>query len=190
MRLTYGVAYNSGGDYNTRENKKNSKAYQTWRNMIERCYSDKFHERQPTYKNYSVCDEWLNFQNFAEWFYRNEYSNKGFQISKELLSENNKVYSPSTCYFVPPEINSLLLNRGAVRGDLPQGVSEHKASGRFISYVRSDGKYKYLGLFDTPEEAHQDYVVAKEAYVKEKALEWRGRIDERVFEALMSWTLY
>lgn len=37
---------------------------------------------------------------------------------------------------------------------LPRGVSQHKASGKFQAYsVGSDGRQKYLGLFNTPAEA-------------------------------------
>ena len=34
-----------------------SKAYLRWRDMMQRCYNDKFHERQPQYKECSVCEE-------------------------------------------------------------------------------------------------------------------------------------
>lgn len=33
--------------------------YKRWRNMLERCYSAKHHAKYPTYKNCTVCDEWL-----------------------------------------------------------------------------------------------------------------------------------
>lgn len=38
-------------------------------------------------------------------------------------------------------------------------------TGRFCAYIRSHGKKKHLGVFDTPEQAHAVYVVAaKEQY--------------------------
>lgn len=42
------------------------------------------------------------------------------------------------------------------------GVSKHKC-GRFVSGLWVDGKSKYLGLYDTPEEAHEVYLKAKRA---------------------------
>ena len=33
--------------------------YKKWKSMLERCYSDKYRERYPTYKSCSVCQEWL-----------------------------------------------------------------------------------------------------------------------------------
>lgn len=41
------------------------------------------------------------------------------------------------------------------------GASFHKPSGKWISRVKISGKDKYLGLFDTPEQANQAYLKAK-----------------------------
>ena len=38
--------------------------YRRWINMLERCYSEKFQEKNPTYRGCSVCEEWLTFSNF------------------------------------------------------------------------------------------------------------------------------
>jgi len=40
-----------------------------------------------------------------------------------------------------------------------QGVS--RCGNRFWSRIKSDGKFNYLGMYDTPEEAHQAYLTAK-----------------------------
>lgn len=41
------------------------------------------------------------------------------------------------------------------------GVTFHKPTGKFQSQIRKNGKNKYLGRFDNPEEAHKAYVIAK-----------------------------
>lgn len=43
------------------------------------------------------------------------------------------------------------------------GVSFSKAAGRWMAGIRIAGRRKYLGLFDTPELAHQAYLNAKRA---------------------------
>lgn len=41
------------------------------------------------------------------------------------------------------------------------GVSPHKNSGKFKAQIQVLGKQKYLGLFLTPQEAHEVYLAAK-----------------------------
>nr|DAG58165.1 MAG TPA: endonuclease [Caudoviricetes sp.] len=46
-----------------------------------------------------------------------------------------------------------------------RGVDIHKASGKYRAQIRMNGKKKYLGLFDTPEEARDKYIEkAKELF--------------------------
>lgn len=49
---------------------KDKEAYSLWASMLERAYCKKYHKKRPTYENVIVCGEWLNFQNFAEWYYK------------------------------------------------------------------------------------------------------------------------
>lgn len=190
MKLIYGIARNSRGEFKTRVSGKAVKSYVTWNDMLRRCYDPVIHEKFPTYIDCTVDPVWHDFQDFAKWYVEHEYSDKGYQIDKDILIKDSKVYSPDTCCFVPHEINSLFTNHGRRRGEYPQGVSFHKASGSFVAQINMHTKVTSLGLFDCPQEAQAAYVKAKEAYVKEKALEWRDRIAPEVFEALMSWTLY
>jgi hypothetical protein len=44
------------------------------------------------------------------------------------------------------------------------GVSRHKQCKRFRADIMISGKTKYLGLFETPEEAHQAYLTAKRKF--------------------------
>lgn len=41
------------------------------------------------------------------------------------------------------------------------GASFHKASGKYIAQISKAGKKSHLGIFDTPELAHEAYIVAK-----------------------------
>ena len=69
----YGVGYLGEGKYQVCINSKITRCYKTWQHMLERCYDEKYQLRKPTYKGCTVCEEWHNFQNFAEWYYNNYY---------------------------------------------------------------------------------------------------------------------
>lgn len=76
-----------------------------WCRMIRRCYSDNLHKQHPTYSDCSVCEDWLFFSNFAEWF--DKHHVEGWELDKDILVSGNRTYSPETCCFVPHEINVL-----------------------------------------------------------------------------------
>ena len=65
---TFGKGYLGEGRHNALINGKRTKCYDVWRQMIERCYSTKYHDRQPTYIDCEVQDSWLNFQIFSDGF--------------------------------------------------------------------------------------------------------------------------
>jgi len=111
----------------------------------------------------------------------------GWALDKDILQKGNKLYSKETCCFVPAEVNNLLIKSDKARGEYPVGVNFHKATGRFRAYLAINGKVKHLGLFNTPEESFQAYKTAKEAYIKVVAQQWQHLLDERVFQALMTY---
>lgn len=103
----FGIGFMGDGPHKTRKNGKFTKTYQAWNSMLERCYSEKLQSNFPTYKGCSVCEEWHNFQKFAEWFEDN--LPKGlvrYSLDKDIKYEGNKVYSPDTCLIVTIEDNS------------------------------------------------------------------------------------
>jgi len=115
------------------------------------------------------------------------YGLKEWQLDKDILHKGNQLYSKYTCCFVPFEVNLLLTKSDRIRGEYPVGVNFHKATGRFRAYLAINGRPKHLGLFTTPEEAFQVYKLAKEAYIKVVAEKWKHLLDERVFQALMTY---
>lgn len=181
--------YNSGGKHKTRINGVKTKNYVVWRAMIRRCYKPEMQKRHPTYIGCSICDEWQDFQVFAEWSENQKHSNCGYQLDKDILVNGNKLYSPDTCCFVPRDLNMLLIDSGASRGEHPQGVSFKKDVGRFYAGLRMYGKYKHIGYYECAEKAYQAYKEAKERHVKNVAIEWANRIEWNVFVALMNWRL-
>ena len=85
--------------------KKPTFEYNKWRWMLLRCYDEKELTKEPSYIGCSVCDEWMNFQNFAAWIQSNKYECEDLELDKDLLVKNNKIYSPSNCCLLPHEIN-------------------------------------------------------------------------------------
>ena len=185
-RRTCGVGYLGEGKYKVSENGKKTKCYKTWHDMLKRCYDEKFHKRELTYKNCKVCDEWLNFQNFAKWYYENYYEIEGerTELDKDILVKGNKIYSPETCVFVSHKINKLFVKRDKTRGEYPIGVCYDKQNNNYVAHCGYKNKSKHLGLYNTPEEAFKVYKQFKENYIKQIADEYKDKIPSKLYNAL------
>lgn len=102
---------------NHKEFKSDYRLYQLWSNMINRCYDSK----HPVFKNYggngvSVSTIWHSFERFCKtvtslpmyslWrLYPGEY-----HLDKDYFG--SKVYSPSTCVFIPKRLNNGVTSEG------------------------------------------------------------------------------
>lgn len=187
-KLVYGVGVN---DYegNIKYNHVHIQPYHTWGQMLKRCYSKEFLDRQPTYRGCSVCEEWWSFSNFKKWFDDNYV--EGYSLDKDILFKHNKLYSPKTCCFVPNEINVLLCKSDAKRGRMPIGVYERKLvnGSSYMAYLNKNGCRINLGTYYSMGEAFQAYKEAKEMHIKEVATKYytENRITERVYNALMNY---
>jgi hypothetical protein len=144
---------------------KISLEYQTWRDMLRRCYDEKELLKRPNYKNVSVCKEWLNFQNYARWFDENKpnIDTVKFHVDKDLLQMGieSKVYSPKTCCFIPISINSFLTNNHLNHNTSGYtGVSLVKGSGKWKAQINDFKTGKYIAIkcnCETKEEAYELY---------------------------------
>ena len=156
--------------------------YRAWKSMIERCYSIKYQERQPTYIGCSVSDEWLTFSNFRAWMMTQDWEGK--QLDKDLLFEGNKVYNPETCVFVTPMVNSFTIDRGASRGEWLIGVTWHKPTEKFQSKCCNPftKKLEHLGYFTCEQEGHKAWLKRKLELANELAA---IQTDSIVVEALI-----
>ncbi len=150
-------------------------AYIAWNDMPKRACSEKYQEKQPTYKGVVVCDEWYSLMSFRHWWLENQVD--GWELDKDILYDD-RVYSPETCIFVPSWLNSFTIDSGSSRGELPIGVDFHKQAGKYRARCSRPlagrrGRLS-LGLFDTPEEAHLAWLARK----LELALELKPKMDE------------
>jgi len=194
--LTYGLGINDA-DYVTCKTEKymdaNGKQRQrqiwhcpfhlVWTKLIYR-FSPEWLNKYPTYENVDLFSDWIYFSKFKSWMETQDWEGK--QLDKDLLSGENKIYSPDTCIFIPQELNKFLIDfqRKGQNSELPKGAYP-TTSGRFMSKVSNpfSGRLDYLGYFDTAEEAH----IAWRGRKLEFALLWAEKInDERVTKSLVN----
>lgn len=155
--------------------------YRIWANMLKRCYYESYHNKKPTYESCTTCEDWKTLSKFSLWVETQDW--KGKDLDKDLLVPGNKQYSPEFCCFIDKRINSFITDRVNSRGNYPLGVSFHKASGKFVAQIHTGvGYQKHLGLFESPEYAHQAWLNTK----LELAVELAKDLPHHIGKALIS----
>lgn len=141
-------------------------AYYPWKSMLERCYCPLWHERKPQYINHEVCDDWLTFSVFNDWY--NASLPPGAKRRKDIeyvlhknTCENVARYAPDTCFLLPKPLQTFISNYSEKRGDLPVGVRKVKGSSRYVACIKIGGTRVSLGVYDTSEEAALIYQKAR-----------------------------
>ena len=87
--------------------------YAVWRAMQQRCKPQYWVERKH-YSGTSCSESFNSWDYFYEWAVIQVgygcFDDKGkpFELDKDLLGEDNKVYSEDTCCFIPRELNQAL----------------------------------------------------------------------------------
>lgn len=199
----YGVGYM--GETTSMNNDGTVKeSYRKWMSMLQRCYDEKFHLRQPTYVDCEVCEAWKCFANFErdyeELLNENNFP-RGIKLAldKDILFKKNKLYSKETCILVPKKLNSMFKSDGSKNG-LPIGVFYYKKNktNPYQTRVRTGiipsnhkESYRQSKYFSTPLEAFRWYKQEKEGIIKLTAIHYltRGFItgESRLFRALMNY---
>lgn len=183
-----GVGYYGVGIYKAKINDKHTDSYLSWRSMLSRCYDEKYQEKQLTYIGCTVAEEWQNFQNFAKWREENYKSHmEKWELDKDILCKDCKTYSPETCCFVPKYINRLF--SGTTVSKITPSVGVRKDYNKFNVRVTVDGKRISIAGFDTEEEASKVYKTYKETEIKRVAEEWKDKIAENVYQALINYKI-
>lgn len=171
-----------------RDSPEIEKAYQTWNGMLRRC-EQKYVDKYPSYIGVSASEEFRKFADFAAWaFEQPGWGKEGWQLDKDLIVKGNKVYSPSTCVFLPRSVNMLLTKANKLRGDLPIGVKRFRHS-QFSARMKLDGVDTRLGIFPSIDAAFQAYKKAKEANAKRIAEMHKEELDPRAYHALVSYNV-
>ena len=174
-------------------NSTGTKLYQIWHSMVRRCYSEVYQNSKPIYKDVTMQKSWLLFSNFKKDVECLPFSSycetHGYELDKDVLSNNNREYRLDSISFIPREINSVLIK------DIRFGVYKGY-------YVNNDGYYapstkgvvdkirKRLGYktsYKTPKEALFVYKECKKVQLKDLAERYKGKIDNRVYEKLVNY---
>lgn len=155
-----------------------------WNNVLQRCYCEKFHERQPTYKNVVVCESWLTYSKFEEDILAmenvNKFLNENWALDKDLIKIGNKVYSKDTCCFVPKSLNSKL---SSIENCLEDGKGVRKLPHGTYRVMLS---HSHIGCFKTYEEAVIVSRKVKIAHILKVVDEHKGLVDERALNGVVS----
>lgn len=182
-----GVGFVGEGEYATCHyidgKKVSTPAYEVWSSKLKSCYGKS--KNRHLYIDVEFCKEWLCFQNFAKWFYAQvaQYG-EGCSVDKDLLFLGNREYSPHTCAYIPPAVNSLF---SGASGNI-NGVHWCNAQQKWVAQIKrgeltAQGKKKqsYLGRFINREEADAAYYSAKLAHIKSVVLNYQDQIPPALF---------
>ena len=177
-RTVYGVGIN---DVPGAANKRHY--YTVWRNVFGRCYNPPLQARYPTYIGCTVDPRWYYLSNFKQW-YDEQGDVTGKHLDKDIISPNNKVYGPDTCFFVSSQLNTFFIKCDKVRGKYPIGVyKDHNMKKRPFRCQLSIGTGKrWQRYYDTPEEAYQAFIQAKKKLLLEKFI--LPETDQRLKQVL------
>lgn len=181
-RTLFGVGYIGVGEYKPSENKRPTKVYAAWTQMLNRCYNKNEAKNRPAYYGIAtVCEEWQCFQNFAKWYFDNYYEVDGFlHVDKDILYPGNKEYNPHKCLLVPQRINMLFLNKPN-QHNLPNGI--RPMGNKYETQYNGE----HIGYYYTLEEATKAHTDAKRKHIREVAEEYKEIIPVKVYGALMNW---
>lgn len=165
------------GKYNNYRGGKNAdkQIYKTWYNMLFRCNNLK------GYKTAMVCEEWHEYSKFEEWYNR-QYKETGWHLDKDILSYGVGIYSPNTCCFLPPEINTFFIKHKQAKG-----YSLNRKRAKYEAFCRDNGKKVHLGKFDSPIEARAAYVKYKRKLLERIITPYLDVISARVYKAMIEY---
>ena len=126
--------------------------YQSWCAMKSRCNNP----NDKGYKHYGgrgikICERWLIFENFMA----DMLPTWKPGLSLDRYPNNDGNYEPGNCRWAT---DSEQERNKRVRGAIPyKGVYWNKSDNKFMARIKINGKRKYLGLFNSAEEAGKAY---------------------------------
>lgn len=138
--------------------KEGIKVRNLWYNMLQRCYCDKFHQRQVSYEDIVVCDSWLTYAVFENDIISmknfQRFMQDGWELDKDLIKIGSNIYSKDTCCFIPKSLNSKF---SQIIKAFEDDVGVYLLpDGKYRVKVRGNGR-DHKGCFKTKQEALSSY---------------------------------
>jgi len=129
--------------------------YSTWESMIQRTTN----QNNPQWKDYGgrgiiVCDEWRHdFEMFA--YHMGPKPSPEYTLDRV---DNDYIYCPENCRWAS-RTEQQNNNRKVVNA---KGYHWHQASQKWKASISIDGQTRYLGTFETEQDARNAYLKAKQ----------------------------
>lgn len=179
----FGVGFIGEGKYDS----TTKDVYERWRGMLQRCYDEKSRHLYRSYAGAIVYEEWKCLQNFGAWYEENYNPEimQDWDLDKDILGGENKIYSPETCCFVPAPINNVLVKASGVDNGYPTGVVK-KLNKYYVCFYKGGEPFNSPG-YNTVEEASSVYAFEKDKYICELVEEYKNRLDPRACDKLINY---
>ena len=138
---------------------QNTRIYNIWTCMKNRVFNVKY-KRYIDYggRGITICEEWLDVQNFYNWAITNGYSG---ELSIDRI-DNDGNYCPENCRWTTQTIqcrNKRIYKNNTSRY---RGVCYNKGNNKYVAYIIVNKKQIHLGTFKTTVEgavAYNNYII-------------------------------
>ena len=166
------------------------KRYVLWNSIIRRSYSEVYHKSKPSYKDVRVSEDWRRLSNFIKDIEKlpnfDLAVSENWELDKDLLGGDQKLYSNNTCCFLPRELNTLFTSES--KKGLKKGVFYNKRLGKFTVSINRGGKVRsHIGVYKTEEEAHFNYCKEKQKHLDSLILKYGDKLPQNVKFKLKDW---
>ena len=170
---------------------KSEQSVKCWLDLLRRCFPKSEHEKRQcqSYLNVKFYEPWLKFSNFKLWFDENYI--EGYVLDKDLLSNGIKMYSPSTCCFIPKELNNILQTERKSSRKIGCSRFFNKSKGIFEPKMCVNGRTTSLGKCYSETEAIELYKKEKKKLIDKTAKYYfaKGLISEKVYNSFLNYVV-
>lgn len=154
----------------------NARARKAWNSLFHTC------QRTSTMH---VCAEWHIYSKFLAWYEANYIH--GNHMNLYIMMNESLEIGPSTCTYVPRNINNFMAKRSSKYEGILVGVQKLQ-NGKYSSQISIDGVRKTIGVYETEQLATSAYYTSKYKALTNMATDAyeKALIKKNVFKKLLS----